>query len=84
MPLWLAVVLLLLALGGIALSRRYLRHDRSGYSEQSQKLLVPCTRLQTEKQGSRSIAGIGYVMPSRCQLPNQPAVDRSEDRILTQ
>lgn len=29
MPLWLAVVLLLLALGGIALSRRYLRHDRS-------------------------------------------------------
>ena len=28
MPLWLAVVLLLLALGGIALSRRYLRHDR--------------------------------------------------------
>lgn len=29
MPLWLAVVLLLLALGGITLSRRYLRHDRS-------------------------------------------------------
>ena len=28
MPLWLAVVLLLLALGGIALCRRYLRHDR--------------------------------------------------------
>ena len=29
MPLWLAVVLLLLALGGIVLCRRYLRHDRS-------------------------------------------------------
>lgn len=29
MPLWLAVLMLLLALGGIALSRRYLRHDRS-------------------------------------------------------
>ena len=28
MPLWLAVLMLLLALG-IALSRRYLRHDRS-------------------------------------------------------
>ena len=28
MPLWLAVVLLLLALGGIVLCRRYLRHDR--------------------------------------------------------
>ena len=29
MPLWLAVVLLLLALGGIVLGCRYLRHDRS-------------------------------------------------------
>ena len=28
MPLWLAVVLLLLALGGIVLCRRYLRHNR--------------------------------------------------------
>ena len=28
MPLWLAGVLLLLALGGIVLCRRYLRHDR--------------------------------------------------------
>ena len=28
MPLWLAVVLLLLALGGIVLCHRYLRHDR--------------------------------------------------------
>ena len=28
MPLWLSVVLLLLALGGIVLCRRYLRHDR--------------------------------------------------------
>ena len=29
MPLWLAVLMLLLALGGFLLSRRYLRHDRS-------------------------------------------------------
>ena len=29
MPLWLAIVLLLLALGGIVLCCRYLRHDRS-------------------------------------------------------
>ena len=32
MPLWLAVVLLLLALGGIVLCRRYLRHDRSAHA----------------------------------------------------
>ena len=37
MPLWLAVVLLLLALGGIVLCRRYLRHDRS-----AQACIVVC------------------------------------------
>jgi len=29
MPLWSAVILLLLALGGIVLCRRYLRHSRT-------------------------------------------------------
>ncbi len=60
-----------------------LRQQRSRNIEQREQFFIPLLGMYVEQHRARRIRHVGHVPPTSRQLPDKPAIDRSEGKFAS-